>query len=481
MIDEKMESYFADWARREEVAESMVPLIGKLYRDCGVVTTIYGRSLVHSSAIDILKAHRFARQVIKDELCMSSSLAVLQALSRLNLAPTRIDIGKLTTGFQEWNAKGDVEAFLRRELAEIDGGKRLPGKPQDVVLYGFGRVGRILARILIARSGGGDKWRLRAVVVRTGTEDDLVKRASLLRRDSIHGPFKGTIVMDPEENAIVANGNMIRLLYSDTPEDVDYTAHGIENAIVLDNTGVWRDREGLERHLRAPGVAKVVLTAPGKGDVPNIVYGINNDCIVEEERILSAGSCTTNAITPVLKVVHDRYGIASVHIETCHSYTNDQNLIDNYHRHERRGRGAPLNMVITDTGAAGAVAKVLPELEGRVTANAIRVPTPNVSLAILNLNLEREVRTEEINTYLRDISLDVPLGGQIDYTSSPEVVSSDFVGSERAGIVDSGATITQGRRCVLYVWYDNEYGYSAQVIRILQHISGLELPHFPKG
>ena len=337
MIDQKMESYLADWAKREEVAESMVPLIGKLYRECGVVTTIYGRSLVHNSTIDILKAHRFARQVIKDELCMSSSFAVLQALSRLDLAPTRIDIGKLTTRFQESKANGDVDAFVRRELAEINGAKTLLDKPQDVVLYGFGRVGRILARILIARSGGGDKWRLRAVVVRTGSEDDLVKRASLLRRDSIHGPFRGTIVMDQEENAIVANGNMIRLLYSDSPEDVDYSTYGIENAIVLDNTGVWRDREGLERHLQAPGVAKVVLTAPGKGDVPNIVYGINNECIVEEERILSAGSCTTNAIAPVLKVVHDRYGIASVHIETCHSYTNDQNLIDNYHKHERRG------------------------------------------------------------------------------------------------------------------------------------------------
>ena len=292
MIDQKMESYFADWAKREEVAESMVPLIGKLYRDYGVVTTIYGRSLVHNSTIDILKAHRFARQVIKDELCMFSSFAVLQALSRLDLAPTRIDIGKLTTRFHKSKANVDVDAFVRGQLAEINGGKKLLDRPQDVVLYGFGRVGRILARILIARSGGGDKWRLRAVVVRTGSEGDLVKRASLLRRDSIHGPFKGTIVMDQEENAIVANGNMIRLLYSDTPEDVDYSAYGIENAIVLDNTGVWRDREGLERHLQAPGVAKVVLTAPGKGDVPNIVYGINNDCIVEEEQILSAGSCT---------------------------------------------------------------------------------------------------------------------------------------------------------------------------------------------
>ena len=147
----------------------------------------------------------------------------------------------------------------------------------------------------------------------------------------------------------------------------------------------------------------------------------------------------------MIKVVHDRYSIASGHIETCHSYTNDQNLIDNYHKHEQRGRGAPLNMVITDTGAASTVVKVLPELKGRLTANAIRVPTLNVSLAILNLNLERAVGTEEINTYLRDISLDVPLGGQIDYTSSPEVVSSNFVGNERAGIIDSGATITLGQ------------------------------------
>ena len=170
MIDQKMERYFADWAKREEVAESMVPLIGKLYRDYGVVTTIYGRSLVHNSTIDILKAHRFARQVIKDELCVFSSFAILRALSRLDLAPTRIDIGKLTTRFHKSKANMDVDAFVRRELAEINGGKTLLDKPQDVVLYGFGRVGRILARILIARSGGGDKWRLRAVVVRTGSE-----------------------------------------------------------------------------------------------------------------------------------------------------------------------------------------------------------------------------------------------------------------------------------------------------------------------
>jgi glyceraldehyde 3-phosphate dehydrogenase len=482
MIDEKTETYYADWLKREEVAESMIPLIGRLYRDHGVVATIYGRTLVHCSAIEIVKAHRFARQIIKDELSVFSTWVILQAMVRLDLTPARIDIGKLTTRYHEKSKESlDVDAFMRRELGGIFGTRRtLRDRPKDLVLYGFGRIGRILARILIERGGAGDKWRLRAVVARRSGGDELGKRASLLRRDSIHGPFKGTIKVDADENAIVANGNMIRFLDAGSPEEADYAAHGIEEAIVLDNTGVWRDRQGLERHLQAKGVESVVLTAPGKGDIPNIVYGVNNACIVPEERILSAGSCTTNAIVPVIKVMNDRFGIESGHIETCHSYTNDQNLIDNYHKNDRRGRGAPLNMVITETGAATAVSKVLPEVHGKLTANAIRVPTPNVSLAILNFTLEQEVTVDEVNNYLRELSLDSPLQGQIDYVSSPAVVSSDFVGTEKTAIIDSIATIVQGRRCVLYVWYDNEYGYSAQVVRIVQHVAGLELPSYPR-
>ena len=479
MIDDKMADYFDDWKRREEMAESMIPLVGRLYCDCGVVTTVYGRSLVHNSVIDILKAHRFARQIIKDELSVSSSLPILQTLGQLELAPARIDIGKLTTRYQH-NGGEDVGSFVRREVEAINTGKRtLRPEPQDVVLYGFGRIGRMLARILIERSGGGDKWRLRAIVTQKQQEGDLDKRASLLRRDSVHGPFKGTIIADEQENAIVANGNMIRILYAEAPEQVDYTEYGIDQAIVLDNSGVWRDREGLGRHLRGKGVAKVVLTAPGLEDIPNIVYGVNNDCIAEEETLFSACSCTTNAIVPVLKAMHDRFGIENGHIETCHSYTNDQNLIDNFHKKSRRGRGAPLNMVITDTAAADAVGKVMPELAGRLTANAIRVPTPNVSLAILSLSLTCEAGIEEVNNYLRDMSLNSPLEGQIDYTSSAEVVSSDFIGNLKTGIVDSLATIVQGRRCNLYVWYDNEFGYSIQVTRILQHIARLELPSLP--
>jgi glyceraldehyde 3-phosphate dehydrogenase len=294
----------------------------------------------------------------------------------------------------------------------------------------------------------------------------------------VHGLFNGIITIDEEENAIIANGNMIRIIYADAPENVDYTQYGINNAILVDNTGKWRDREGLGKHLKSQGISKVLLTAPGKGDIPNIVAGIN-DQINGGETIFSAASCTTNAIVPVLKAVNDRFGIAYGHVETCHSYTNDQNLIDNYHKDSRRGRSAPLNMVISETGAAKAVAKALPELAGKLTGNAIRVPTPNVSLAILNLGLSTDTDVATLNNYLRDMSLESPLQNQIDYTNSPEVVSSDFVGSRHAGIVDSTATIAQGKRCVLYVWYDNEFGYSCQVVRVIQKMAGLDLPSLP--
>jgi len=480
MNTSKQELYFKDWKGREELAEAMVPLVGRLYRNHGVVTTVYGRSLVNGSVIDILKAHRFARQILENELSVRETFPVLEAMTRLELAPTRVDIGKLTIRYQSQAAGTDVADFVRQELSKVNTGRASVLKePRDVVLYGFGRIGRLLARILIEQTGGGDKLRLRAAVVRRGSDDDLTKRASLLRRDSVHGPFSGTIRIDEEENAIIANGNMIRIIYSDSPENVDYSQYGIKDAILIDNTGKWRDRAGLERHLKSKGISKVILTAPGKGDIPNVVFGVNNELLNESGQVFSAASCTTNAIVPALKAVHDKFGIVNGHVETCHSYTNDQNLIDNYHKKSRRGRGAPLNMVITETGAAKAVAKALPELTGKLTGNAIRVPTPNVSLAILNLTLEKETTVDELNKYLRDVSLDSPLQNQIDYTNSPEVVSSDFVGSRYAGVVDSLATIVQGNRCVLYVWYDNEFGYSCQVVRMIDHLAGLALPDLP--
>ncbi|QWV93058.1 glyceraldehyde-3-phosphate dehydrogenase [Geomonas oryzisoli] len=477
---EKQEAYLKEWQGHEELAERMLPIIGHLYRDNNIVTTVYGRSLVNSPTIEILKAHRFARLILDGELTVQETFPVLEALAKLDLAPARIDLGRLAVRYQAVQDKVSIDDFVASELASVNTGRTsLLDEPQDIVLYGFGRIGRLLARILVEKSGSGEKLRLRAAVVRKAGPDDLVKRASLLRRDSVHGPFNGIITIDEEENAIIANGNMIRIIYSDAPENVDYTQYGINNAIVIDNTGKWRDREGLGRHLKAPGVSQVLLTAPGKGDIPNVVAGINNELIVPQETIFSAASCTTNAIVPVLKVVSDKFGIVSGHVETCHSYTNDQNLIDNYHKADRRGRSAPLNMVITETGAAKAVAKVLPELTGKLTGNAIRVPTPNVSLAILNLQLNTETDVATLNSYLRAISLDSPLQNQIDYTNSPDVVSSDFVGSRHAGVVDSLATIVQGNRCVLYVWYDNEFGYSCQVVRMVQQMAGLELPALP--
>ncbi|NJD90188.1 MAG: glyceraldehyde-3-phosphate dehydrogenase [Geobacter sp.] len=480
MNNSKQSDYLRDWQQQEEYAELMLPLIGRLYRDHNVVITVYGRSLVNSSTIDILKAHRFARQILDNELTVVETFPLLEAISRLDLAPARIDLGKLTVSFQNDGGGIAADDFIRKQLASVNTGKSMVlDEPRDIVLYGFGRIGRLLARILIEKAGSGEKLRIRAAVVRKGSADDLVKRASLLRRDSIHGHFHGIITIDEEENAIIANGNMIRIIYADSPESVDYTQYGIHNAILIDNTGKWRDREGLGRHLQAPGITKVILTAPGKGDIPNVVSGVNNELITAEEAIFSAASCTTNAIVPVMKAISDRFGIVQGHMETCHSYTNDQNLIDNYHKASRRGRSAPLNMVITETGAAKAVAKVIPELSGKLTGNAIRVPTPNVSLAILNLELAKATTVAELNGFLRNVSLDSPLQHQIDYTNSPEVGSSDFVGSRHAGVVDSLATIVQGNRCVLYVWYDNEFGYSCQVVRMVQKMAGLELPNLP--
>ncbi|AGF71947.1 glyceraldehyde-3-phosphate dehydrogenase [Corynebacterium halotolerans] len=467
-----------NWDEKIALAQEMLPLISQLHRNHDVVTSIFGRLLVGATDIDIIKSHRYARRVTDHELPLDQTLPVLRELVNLNLGTASIDVGSLAAGFAR-SGETDLRAYLEAELAEILGGSS-ELKHTDVVLYGFGRIGRLLARILIAREATYGGVRLRAVVVRSKGEGDLVKRASLLRRDSVHGAFDGTITVDEENNVIWANGTRIQVIYSDDPAAIDYTSYGIDDAIVVDNTGRWRDREGLSRHLQSKGVARVVLTAPGKGDVKNIVYGINHGDITADDQVLSAASCTTNGITPVLKVVNDRYGVQHGHVETVHSFTNDQNLIDNYHKGDRRGRAAGLNMVLTETGAAKAVAKALPEFEGKLTGNAIRVPTPDVSMAVLNLTLEKEVDREEVNNFLRKVTLHSNLRQQIDYINSPEVVSTDFVGSTHAGIVDGLATIATGNHLVLYVWYDNEFGYSNQVIRIVEEVAGTRPQVLPR-
>ncbi len=471
------------WLEREALAEAMIPLIGRLYRENNVVTSIHGRSLINKSTMSILKAHRFARRITTEELHLEDTAPVLQILADLDLGAAAIDIGRLRNAYDHAVGAGDrrtLEEFVRAELADIVGqGGRDERTSTDVVLYGFGRIGRLVARLLIEKAGGGHGLRLRAVVVRRGSDNDLVKRASLLRRDSVHGSFEGTIQVDETTNTITANGIRIQVIYSEDPATIDYTAYGIRDALVVDNTGRWRDEAGLSQHLQSTGVARVLLTAPGKGALKNIVHGINHQAIEDTDRIITAASCTTNAITPVLKAVNDRYGVVHGHVETVHSFTNDQNLIDNFHRGDRRGRSAALNMVLTETGAATAVAKALPELAGRLTGSSIRVPTPDVSIAILNLTLEHPTGRDEMNEYLREVSLHSTLRKQIDYIASPEVVSTDFVGSRRAGIVDGLATIADGHHAVLYIWYDNEFGYSCQVVRVMEEMAAVHPPTYP--
>jgi len=474
------DDFFKDWKQREALAESMIPVIGKLYRERNVSTYMYGNNMVNKSVIDLMKSHRFVRQVEMNELSEFDTAPMLDAIAKLQLGPAHLDLGKMVVKFQKGGNGRSIQDFVHDELAEIVGSdiKPLP-EPQDVVLYGFGRIGRLVARILIDKAGGGDVLRLRAIVIRKSKLDnDLEKRAALLRRDSVHGSFKGTIRVLNESNTLVVNGNPIKVIYANNPEEIDYTDYGINNALIVDNTGVWKDNAGLGGHLR-PGASRVLLTAPAGDDIPNIVYGINHHEITPERKIISAASCTTNAIVPVLKCLLDEYGINNGHVETVHAYTNDQNLIDNYHKGDRRGRSAALNMVLTSTGAAKAVAKAIPELKGKLTGNAIRVPTPNVSMAILNLQLGRETSVEDLNEFLRQKALHSSLQQQIGYTVSTEAVSTDFVGSRQACVLDSQATIVDGNSCVLYCWYDNEFGYSCQVVRCLEKFAGVVWPSYP--
>ena len=466
---------FQSWIKQEKLAIELSTLASYLSLDKAVEVVLFRKPLVNAKPTEILTHHLYANKVSGISLNVQTSVEILKEMSTFDLAPSRIDIGKLLV---EWNNEGDnyqdIHAFLIDKLANYIGKGKINLIPRDVILYGFGRIGRLLARELIEQAGRGDQLRLKAIVTRGNSDLEIKKRAELLRNDSVHGTFVGTIIEDYQNKCLVVNGHTIHMISTDKPDNFDYTVFGIDNALVIDNTGVWRDREGLSRHLTGKGVSKVLLTAPGKGDIENIVFGINHESQnVDTETIFSAASCTTNAIVPVLKVINDSIGIEQGHIETVHSYTNDQNLLDNFHKKERRGRAATLNMVITETGAGSAVAKALPELLGKISGNAVRVPTPDVSLAILHLTLNEIVTKDKINTIIKDASFSGQLIEQIEFSINDELVSTDIVGNAHASIVDAHATIVSpnGKNTVLYVWYDNEYGYTRQVVRLAKHIA----------
>ena len=471
---------FGDFQYRQALAEEMLPMIGRIYRD-NVHLLLYGKPVVNLSVSELMQAHRFVRETEDNELSEFETYQVIVALSELALGPAEIDIGIIAAAYLFDNRELSLEEFVKELVEDLIGKKgSILETAQDIVLYGFGRIGRLLTRMLVEDSGGGDNLRLRAIVVRKSVDNDLIKRANLIRTDSVHGPFKGTVRVLEEENKLIINGNEVQVIYASDPTSIDYTEYGIKDALLVDNTGVWRDEEGLSQHLNCNGIKKVLLTAPGKGGIKNIVHGINNYVMDSNDKIMGAASCTTNAIVPILKVLDEEYGIDSGHIESVHSYTNDQNLIDNFHKKERRGRSAALNIVITETGAGKAVGQVLPNLLGKLTANAVRVPTPNVSLAIMKLTLDEDMDLESLNLFLRQKAFHSEYKNQIGYTNSPEVVSTDFVGNTHAGIVDSAATIVNSKNCVIYVWYDNEFGYTAQLLGLAKEMVGLTYKRYPK-
>jgi len=471
------ESKLNDWIEHEKAAVELIHVIGKLWFDKSVELIIFRNQMVDRSASEILNLHHYALNIVKQAINVKDTLLLAKEILGLeNIAPSRIDIGKLGSEWlKEQSNYTNATEFVHDKLRNFIGTDKRSIVPKDVVLYGFGRIGRIAARELIAQAGKGEQLRLRAIVTRSNSDIDITKRADLLRTDSVHGPFPGTVIEDYENKSLIVNGHSVLMLAAKNPEEIDYEAYGIKDALLIDNTGVMRDREGLSRHLKSKGISKVLLTAPGKGDIPNIVYGVNQNNALANETVFSAASCTTNAIVPVLKVIEDKLGIERGHIETIHSYTNDQNLLDNYHEKYRRGRSAALNLVITETGADKAVAKVLPGLAGKLTGNAVRVPTPNVSLAILNLNVKTSTTKEDVNAILKDAALNGDLVEQIQYSFSNELVSTDLVGNPCASIVDSPATIVSkdNKNVVLYVWYDNEYGYTRQVMRLAKQLANV--------
>ncbi|TXG39361.1 glyceraldehyde-3-phosphate dehydrogenase [Seonamhaeicola maritimus] len=472
-FNETYEKELAFQADRRRATVEFIKTVSDLWYDKSIELVIFRNQLIDRNVSQILNLHNYAGKFVQKPISIFDSVEIARAIKTLDVPPAKLDIGKLTYEFHlDENKHANATAFVARKLKDADKNNGI--EPKDVVLYGFGRIGRLAARELMAKTGKGSQLRLRAIVTRGSIDASILeKRASLLRNDSVHGDFPGTVSVDAKNNALIINGTTVNIISANYPEDIDYTQFDINQALIIDNTGAFRDKNSLSRHLIAKGAEKVLLTAPGK-EIPNIVYGVNHkDNDPDKVKIYSAASCTTNAITPVLKVIEDSFGIKSGHLETIHAYTNDQNLVDNFHKKYRRGRAAALNMVITETGAGNAVAKALPVLKGKLTSNAIRVPVPNGSLAILNLELNKKATLNSINSTLKKYALEGDLVEQIKYELSDELVSSDIVGSSAPSIYDSKATIVSpdGKNVVLYIWYDNEYGYSHQVIRLAKYIA----------
>lgn len=329
-----------------------------------------------------------------------------------------------------------------------------------VAINGFGRIGRLVFRVIEKRND--------VDVVAINDITDAKTLAHLLKYDSVHRRFDGTV--EAKDDAIVVNGKEIKISAERDPAALPWSDMGID--IVVESTGVFRKKDQIAKHLEA-GAKKVILTVPAKDEIDaTIVLGVNDDDLKPEHKIVSNASCTTNCLAPVAKVLHDTFGIKEGLMTTIHAYTNDQRILDLPHSDLRRARSAAMSMIPTTTGAAKAVGKVIPDLNGKLNGMAMRVPTPDGSVVDLVATTEKEVTVDSVNAALKKAA-DVEMKEILEYTEDP-IVSMDIVGNPYSSIFDSLATMTIGTHMVKVIsWYDNEWGYSNRVVDLLVKMANM--------
>ncbi len=322
-----------------------------------------------------------------------------------------------------------------------------------VAINGFGRIGRLVARAILERPDCGLE------LVAVNDLADARANAWLFKRDSVHGVFPGEVTTDG--NDIIVNGKRIHVTAEKDPANLPHKENGVE--LALECTGFFTDRAGGEKHLQA-GAKRVLISAPAKGVDLTVVYGVNDDKLTAEHKIVSNASCTTNCLAPVAKVLNDTIGIERGLMTTIHAYTNDQKILDQIHKDLRRARAAAMSMIPTTTGAARAVGEVLPELKGKLDGSAVRVPVPDGSLIDLTFTPKRDTTVEEVNGVLKAAAESDRLKGIIVYTEDP-IVSVDIVHTPQSSTVDSLETaVLEGKLVRVVSWYDNEWGFSNRMV-----------------
>ena len=322
-----------------------------------------------------------------------------------------------------------------------------------VAINGFGRIGRLVARAILERPGSGLE------LVSVNDLADAKANAWLFKHDSVHGKFPGEVTTDG--NDIIVDGKRIHVTAERDPAKLPHAADGVE--IALECTGFFTDRAGGEKHLEA-GAKRVLISAPAKGVDLTVVYGVNDDKLTPEHKIVSNASCTTNCLAPIAKVLNDAIGIERGLMTTIHAYTNDQKILDQIHSDLRRARAAAMSMIPTTTGAARAVGEVLPELKGKLDGSAIRVPVPDVSLVDLTFTPSRDTTRDEVNQILKAASQTARLKGILDFTDEP-LVSIDLMHTPASSTVDSLETaVIDGKLVRVVSWYDNEWGFSNRMV-----------------